>query len=398
MKIVKFFLIVFIDVVFNLYAISQNYPPDSRIIFHAMPKTPTPGYLIPIVDPTFKTKVTRITDKAIFKELKSYHHYSKDQPWNSDGSLIMMEGWPAAILDGNTYEKLRSIYPSKGHHIWSNTNPAIIYGTSDNKFECQNAITGVKTTLHLFTQYTTISIGDWEGNISNDDKYAALRCSKSGINFIVVYDIFNDSIIVSKNIGSIIPNNVTMSQSGEYVAIEWDVDGHGSQQGITIHKRDDLSFVRQVSWRGTTHFDLGYDTMGNEVSCQAGENRGIVAVRLDNGAITQVTTDEQMSWPQHISCRNLNRPGWLYLSEFVETYGEPLKPNYQQIFAVKIDGSGIANCFAHVHHSTVVNYDRSAFGVPNRDGTRVMFRSDWEDGAGEINSYVATIIHDTLVK
>jgi hypothetical protein len=45
--------------------------------------------------------------------------------------------------------------------------------------------------------------------------------------------------------------------------------------------------------------------------------------------------------------------------------------------------------FAHVHHSATVAYERSPFGVPNRDGSRMVFRSDWEDASGPVYSYVA---------
>lgn len=376
---------------------AQTYPPETKLTFKAVPAgIARSNYLVPMIDPTFGTQITRIGDVAKFGVAKPYHHYSKDQPWNSDGTLIMMDGWPAAILDGKTLKKIREINPSGDHHVWSNTNPNIIYGCSANKFESQSPASGVKKVLHTFTEYTSISLGDWEGNISNDDQYAALRCAKSGINYVVVYNILKDSVVAVKNIGSRVPNNVAISQSGKYVAIQWNVDGTGSQEGITIHKSSDLSYVRQVSFRGGTHYDLGYDTKGNEVCCMSGDNRGIIAVNLENGSIIQVTKDADMSWPIHISCRNLNRPGWLYLTDFAASYGETTKPNYQQVYAVKIDGSNTVNCFGHVHHSTREEYDRSPFGVPNRDGSIVMFRSDWNNANGEIDSYVATMLPDSI--
>ena len=58
---------------------------------------------------------------------------------------------------------------------------------------------------------------------------------------------------------------------------------------------------------------------------------------------------------------------------------------------MRIDGSGTVERFAHVHHSATVDYDRSPFGVPNRDGNRMMFRSDWENGSGPVYSYVSEI-------
>lgn len=331
------------------------YPPETKLKFTALPAgIPKPAYLVPYNDPTFGSLVTRVADKVKFGTVTTWHQYSKNQPWNSDGTLILLDGWPGAILNGKTYKKLRVISPSADHHIWSNTNPNLIYGCTSNRMEAQNAINGTITTLHTFTPYSKVSLGDWEGNVSNDDGYAALRCTKAPNNFIVAYDIKNDSVLATMSIGAEMPNNVTMSQSGKYVVVEWSSGGSGAMQGISAYNRDDLSFVRHLSNCGGCHYDLGYDTNGNEVIIvQSGSvAKAVEAKRLDNGVATIVLNGNLMSYPIHMTCRNLNRPGWAYFTEFETDYTDPSAPNYQQIFCVKIDGSQTVNCFAHVHHNS----------------------------------------------
>lgn len=250
---------------------AESFPQDTQLTPVAMPALPMPAYLMPTLDPAFGTQTTRVSDQAAMDSQQQVigHHYSKTQPWNADGSLISLSGWPAAILDGQTYEFLRWIMPPGEHHTWSNTDPAVIYGIQQpNSFVRVDATTGIATTID-------------------------------------------------------------------------------------------------------------------------GSTRAIVAVRLDSGLRTTLLQDDQMSWYIHVSCRNLQRQGWAYLTEFADPHTQPEKATYQLAFAVRIDDSGAVERFAHVHHSATVAHDRSPFGVPNRDGSRMMFRSDWEDGSGPVYSYIA---------
>src|SRR5258706_6466827 len=68
------------------------YPPDTKLTSTTVPTLARPSYLVPVTDPTFGTKITRISDQTAFKDTyKAIRHiYSKNQPWNSDGSLIML--------------------------------------------------------------------------------------------------------------------------------------------------------------------------------------------------------------------------------------------------------------------------------------------------------------------
>ncbi|MCX7827397.1 MAG: hypothetical protein N2689_17845, partial [Verrucomicrobiae bacterium] len=93
---------------------------EPRAVF-VVPAVPRPAYLQPVVDPTFGTRIVRIADDTGRPIAWSgtnasggawariaRHHYSDDQPWNSDGTLLALQnlgGAPGDLyLDGNTYQ------------------------------------------------------------------------------------------------------------------------------------------------------------------------------------------------------------------------------------------------------------------------------------------------------
>ena len=381
---------------------AQTYPAQTPLTFTPLPAISKPVYLGSFVHPNFGTTVTRIGDASVFPTTtRSHHSYAKDQPWNSNGTLIKMHPYiDFALIDAVTLQFVRTIPAVSGSNVWSNTDPNLMYGTSltsnpnhpaHNAFYKENATTGVITVIRTFTQYTEVNLGSYEGNMSNDDRYAVFQCKKAtGGNEIMVYDLVNDVIVATLSIGTIWPNNCCMSQSGNYVVVEWASNGTTSTTGTSVYTRN-LTFIRNVNFSAGTHFDVGYDTGGNEVVVQqsTANDRSVTATRIDNGAITTVLTREEMAFPLHISCRNLNRPGWAYISSFQASGTITTAPYYQQVFAVKLDGSRQVNSFAHEHHSTSTDYEHSAFGVPNRNGTFVMWRSDWGARTGAVDSYIA---------
>lgn len=404
MKISSNFLLIIILIIISNAVIAQVYPPQQQLVFDQMPNIPKPGYLNPITDPTFGSTVVRIGDQSVFNThhngLDTYHHYAKNQAWNSDGTLIKLQGWPSAILDGQTHQFIKTVWPPGGHHTWANTQPNLIYGTNHPNYDgnCISQLdvtTNTQSLIHCFGEYEFVSHGEYEGNMSNDDRYMALQCRKpNGAMEIACYDFVTDTK-VSTLPAPVWPNNVTMSQSGNYVIVQWNVYGTGPAQGTWAYNRNNMSPIRNLSPLGGSHFDYGYDTQGNEVAVgpHVG-NRSLRMIRIDNGAVNFLLGDNQMSWYIHVSCRNLDRPGWAYLTEFADPNTQTTKPNYQKIFAVELNpnanNNALTETFAHVHHSPNVNYERSPFGIPNRDGSRVMFRSDWMgNSSSEINSYVA---------
>lgn len=398
-----FYLFILLVCTVNI-SFSQTYPPQQQLVFDQMPIVPKPGYLVPMTDPTFGSTVIRVSDQAVFNThsngMTTVHQYAKSSPWNSDGTMIKLAGWSNAILDAQTYQVKYVTWLPGGHTTWSNTQPNIIYGTNHPNYDgnciAQNDVTTNTTSLiFCFNEYDYVSYGEGEGNMSNDDRYMAIQCRKpGGAMEVAVFDFVTNSKVASMP-APVWPNNVAMTQSGDYVTVQWDVHGTGPAQGTWAYNRNDLSPVRNLSPLGGSHFDYCYDTQGNEVMVGPnGVDRGIRMVRIDNGAETSLIGDDKMSWYIHVSCRNLSRPGWAYYTEFANVNSQTWKPNYQKVFSVQLDpnanNNALTETFAHVQHSTNVSYHRSPFGVPSRDGSKVMFRSDWGgNSSSEINSYVA---------
>ncbi|WP_338733827.1 T9SS type A sorting domain-containing protein [Mangrovimonas cancribranchiae] len=366
---------------------AQNYPEQvllSNVEYesYTAPSESLPDYLEPFTESMSGSTITRISDKNVFgtTSQRIRHNYAKDQTWNSDGSLIKLAGYPAAILDGETFEFLywRDI-PSYGR--WANTEPNYMYGTPGNRFVKFNVITNTRETLRTFNEYSSIDFGYGEGNQSNDDRYVGLIGLNGSNRTLIVYDIQNDSIVGTKDIGSSGDLDwFSVSQLGNYAVLSWRTDGSGPTQGL---KSYDLNFNNEIHVYNTTaHGDLGIDTNGNEVMVayegQSGWDNGsyVYAARLDGGGVQPLFQYPGGIWGGHISCRNIDRPGWAYVSEQCCTSHDVAS---REIFAIKLDNSGIIERYTKHNNNVSPGNGHSTMAVPNRNGTKVLFASNWDN-------------------
>lgn len=370
--------LLYVLVLLSSSCFSQIYPMDENIMETTwneyLPPTNTPQYLIPFLNEQ-GNEVVRISDAEVFgvtgQNLR--HHYSLDQPWNSDGSLIKLAGYPAAILDGESYELLywRNI-PSSA--TWSNLDPFKMYGTSGNSIVSFNVITNVSTTLKTFPLYEEIDYGINKGNITNNDKYMPILGKVKDVIELIVYDIELNKIHAQVRLPSR-PNWITISPLGNYALV------HYSSVRVDVYDIDLTQDPRAIT-NFTSHSDLGIDAFGNEVYIAFGDvetrlnNYYMKMVRLSDGVTTPLFyySNGNGVWHGHISARNINRPGWAYVSEgCCETVGK------REIFAIKLDGSNTIKRFGYHHTNKNLGYGHGAMAVPNRDGSKVMFASNWNE-------------------
>jgi hypothetical protein len=381
---------------------SQPAPSPSVL----MPTLPRPEYLKPVTDSKLGTNVVRVSDRAAFgSNLQALRHvYSKNQPWNADESYLLLNfKYPAALLDGRTYKFLRWVrQPSQS--VWSNVNPSLMYGmvANTNQFVKLNVAKGDDyTVLHKFREYDRIDFGAWEGNLSNNDRYAALVGMKAGKLDFLVYDLQKDLIqsrktqpqgtTINNGTGAIV-NNISMSQSGKYVVVQYNKPGRGVHRGIHLLDRS-LKFVRQLSARQGSHFDACIDTQGAESLVVTDDtSSALVSVQYATGKKTTILPASKSNYNIHVSCRNINRPGWAYISEFTGDIDpanpNAVKPTPDKTFALKLDGSGKSEQFAPPRNSASKDYERQPQSVPNRDGTKVLFASDWGEQSNPVYTYV----------
>ncbi|NIK91888.1 T9SS type A sorting domain-containing protein [Mangrovimonas sp. CR14] len=381
------YVVLSLFLTFNL--LSQNYPPQENLnnidySAYQAPSSSLPGYLSEVTGSTYGNSITRVSDKGVFgtTSARLRHNYAVDQVWNSDGSLIKLAGYPAAILDGETYEFLYwANIPSYGR--WSNTQPNIIYGTSGNKFVQYNVSTDQTTVLHTFSNYSSIDFGYGEGTQDNNDQYVGLIGNG---NTLIVYDIQNDNVVGTKNIPDGDLDWFSVSSLGNYAIASWRPDGSGTTQGM---KRYNIDMTNETHiYDYTAHGDFGIDASGNEVFVQYGNDSTwndeyyLVMIRFSNAQITplyyypQSIHGESGIWGGHISCRNINRPGWAYVSEGCCT-DHPTAS--REIFAIKLDASNTVERYAKHHSDYDSGYGHESMAVPNRNGTKVIFASNWNN-------------------
>ncbi|HZW63245.1 MAG TPA: T9SS type A sorting domain-containing protein [Flavobacteriaceae bacterium] len=354
---------------------------------YVAPNAELPEYLNAFTGSFYGNTITRVSDASVFNTTSQRlrHNYAVDQVWNSDGSLIKLAGYPAAILDGNTYEFLYwSDIPGYGR--WSNMQPNIIYGTVANQFVSHNVTTNSTTALYTFSEYSTVDFGYGEGNQDKNDKYVGLIAENTNGRFLVVFDIQENNIVGSRQIPEGDLDWFTVSTAGTFAVASWREDGNDTTQGLKKYSLDLTSETHLYDY--SEHGDFGVDTNGNEVYVQYGNQTTwddeyyLVMIRLDNAEVTPL-----FHWPQalhgttgiwggHISCRNVDRPGWAYVSEQC-CPEHPVAS--KEIFAIKLDGSGIIERYAKHHNNIEPGNRHSTQAVPNRDGTKILFASNWNN-------------------
>ncbi len=407
------------------------------------PSAPRPGYLAPAIDATFRTSIVRITaDSGSIVgngvpgrwSGEARHHSDLDQPWNSDGTLLALqnrEAPTAVFLDGESYAPRFGRCPGySGDDRWhpSPSHPherIAVNGAQLQWFDVTQCI----QTRHWTLPFPVTYIGNGSGNPSADGRFLALNDATRM--FVVDMDPqAPHAAYPSKRIGPAydltdcgLPggcriSSVTISPSGKYVVVKYagdvprrvfDVDpatlaltprampagavscgGTDPARGY-IYDVDDADLTRNP-------FDADEDVLVGREHCGNRGRRlngqligGVVMVRLRDGAVTSLTDPTNEAIAQGISARNDQRPGWIYASY----YAQAGKRFSDEIVAVKLDGSGAVERFAHKRSAYKACARCGAQPVPSRDGLRVLWASNWSTDCGPcgearfVSAYVA---------
>lgn len=356
-----------------------SYPVDTKLQYLATPQVSRPGLLATVVDPLLGTRTTLVSNAAGVR-----HAYSRISAWNSDGSKILLGyAYPGRMLDGRTYKDLGAFHQIS-YAIWSNTDPNKLYGAIGNAFYRQSATTGAITKLRTFTSFASISIGDYEGGVSDDDRYVALiGTTSSGTRRLVTYNIAANEVLADIPVSSRI-NNAQISRKGNYVVVVNDVDGTAKGEGTERYTRDLSSRINLYGYG--RHGDNALDASGIEIFVANATGGGVKSFRLSDGAAKVILAEGSAFGYGHTSGRNIRRPGWVYLSVFNNSITAG-KPGHDQLIAVKTDGSGVVQVFGFSHHTNADVYAMQPHAVPSPDGTRVLFASEWSGSS--VLAYVA---------
>jgi hypothetical protein len=117
----------------------------------------------------------------------------------------------------------------------------------------------------------------------------------------------------------------------------------------------------------------------------------IIKRRLTDGVVTDLAPYGE---GQHVSIRNINRPGWVFVT-YTGTYAEILShpqwaPFYQEVVALRINGSGEIRRIVQTRDAKY-DYWSEAHGSPSPDGSRIIWSSNWGRAGGPVSDYVASL-------
>ncbi len=362
-----------------------GYPADTVYDPSDAPAGTLPDYLFTWEDPTTLSAVRRISRYETAWDWYPHHEYSKTQPWNVDQSLYRF--YTVAVFDAVTHRVVRELPGDLYPTTWSNTDPDLLFSfRDDGTIQTYRVSSGEREVLGSIAGYDRIALGPGEGNIDIHDHFVAL-VGKQGTDLdVIVWDLQARTEVTRKRFpgawggGGEMPEHVdwvSVSQSGEYVVMlwntgpPWDVQPFDGHFGVEAYHSTDMTMLRRLVRYGN-HGDLGFTPSGDEVYVQFwGEDGTLNAYHLDDGSVDVIQTHPDFGFGDaHLSCRNILRPGWAYVSTDPSRHG--------LIVAVKLDGSGTVELFGH-HMSSAAHYLKSPMPVPSPDGRRVMFKSDFGD-------------------
>jgi hypothetical protein len=340
-----------------------------------------PGYLQTTRDPTFGGYITRISKTDGWRNT-----YAKNAAWNADGSRAAFFGYGNRLLDGETFEDLGSLSGLPGRPIWSNVDPDIIWGTNngDNRLKRFNVRTRT-TTYRAFSGYSEVELGNGEGNISDNDRYIGLigYPTTGGIQCLM-YDSQSDQVLGTGSLGAE-PDWLSTSPTGQWIVVRYKAAGTGQTNGFWLFDRQ-CRRVRQLAPEAS-HADFARLADGTELLVHHRSAGRITARQLSADRTWDLLSGSAFT-TGHVSGRAIDMWGWVFLSN--HAYSSTGTKGFDQIVAVKTDGSGQVRVFAHARTIQPIGsyvYDASTHAVPNRDGTKVMWGGRWNNSGG-LYSYV----------
>lgn len=175
----------------------------------------------------------------------------------------------------------------------------------------------------------------------NDSGIGSLRAAVSIPNRIVVFDVAGYINLLSK---LTINDNITIAGQTAF---------RNGGQGITLRKSPTNPF------------------MSTMVNLTTGVKNGL-----------WLKTGPDYAGVAHISCRNLDRPGWAYLSGGENGNSFDRYPSYLKQISIKLDAlnPNVGEFWGWNNaRNSLIKYEHQAHGVPSRDGTKFLFASDWDD-------------------
>lgn len=376
----------------------------ARII--AIPDMPRPGYLQPAVDPVFGTHFTRVTDPGavlmpgvVCHSAYCTHRYSSSQAWNADQSLLLItngcDGF--CFLNGQTYQPLfrRNM---ANECEWHPVDPKLMICVYRNIIYTWAPRTNENTIVYMSTDYRNLQFGPYKGNPSSDGRRLVVRAINSAGELVAfAYDIAEKKKFADIAVGKLPGKNgfCSIAPSGRLIFCFQTLQDENEAEVGNVFTLDGVQIQRWTEHHRPGHGDMTVDADGSDVyvgiSKSEPDKFHIIKRRLEDGAVTDL-----VHWGdgQHASIRNIRRPGWVFVT-YTGNYSEitenpEMAPFYQEVIALRIDGSGEMRRIAQTRDAKF-DYWSESHASPSPDGSQVIWSSNWGTPGAPVADYVTRL-------
>ena len=356
----------------------------------------TPQYLVPFTDTKFGNKVVKVTNPnnpvpglgQTWEKVTS-HHYSNDQAWNADQTLLMLDRGTSGrlFLDGKTYKPLM-ILNNPGAIRWHRTDPSRMVFVGKKGVGYWNVRTNTIQALNPLSGYTKPDFGENKGNLSDDGTMLAITATRSdGKKVAFAYNLVSGKKYPDIDMSAWYDIGwTTISPKGTYVVTYSQKTSSSDNQRLTF-TLDGKLVQNWADYERPGHGDFMVDSNGYEVAVGRSKTDSyrMITRRLVDGKITFLSPRLQAS---HTSARNLKNPGWVFCSFTPDTPRADAVQCSNEITAISTDGTVKLRRLAQ-HNSVPNGYYTEPHGSPSPDGKRAVFVSNWGVKDGPIAVYVA---------
>jgi hypothetical protein len=345
-------------------------------------------------DAEFGTTIRRITGVAATGSNPAIRPlYSTVAAWNADESLLLLYNVNRGheLYDGKTYELIRSlgdISPADLEQVyWHTSDPDVFFYVDGKSFIRYHVAAAQKETL------TTFSFCSGNASAGSDPMFMSFDSARIGLgcgNQAFIYEVPTNTVIARQTFGE---NPAQISPSGK---LGWLSDsGRVTDASLSVVRTLDLAEpyghssmgvwpTGEDTWNGVVYDDgpAGNTDIGSLVTFDMTTGRSKVVIGPKTGYPYPPTT--------HISGLAYLSPGWVVVSTLGDTSGKGLL-DLEVTIANTVTGTV---CRAGRHRSwgksntkLADSYWAEAHAVPSPSGTRIVFASDWGNGA-TVDAYV----------
>ncbi|MFB3785345.1 MAG: hypothetical protein ACE15F_03150 [bacterium] len=401
----------FIQVPVPLAGINPTFP---------LVDAPLPAAGAPFWDPRFGTLQTRVTETD---GINSRHEYSRFDPFNADGSMILLLNEDGGFI---VYRTAAMPYNQEANRVlnldiqeprWDAADPRLVWGLQDYQIVTVDVSTGQRAVIKDFTldpvigpviQNSTVYriTTQEEGEASQDFRYWVFMLQGDArADYLPLYFFTWD-----RETGTVpgvypLPETeraidwVGMSCLGNYVLIGGDPGNTGNTKGLTLANRE-LNRFHQLAY-DTAHSDVGLDAGGREVIVMQNSRTDYVdLIPLDwttrpvlgsngyatSGIIPLIRLFYSSDSPQglqsgvHISC---NYPGYAVISTTIEP-GRP-EQNWldRSMVLARLDKAEPDVYYLAKQHNTTGSYWEETHAAITRDGSKIVWADNWGQNIGE---------------